>query len=206
LENKDVVTGTLTFVGDLMIFDSPTLRLSTEPFQFIASIPSEDPASESRLLNSTDRTQGVSSFIESKLTDAIALARGEWFEDGIESQLSRALSTLLHTYGSLVVAPLETFFGAPTSDIAIAVEAAQWLGEVDHKPSQKYRRTLLEKLLRASSTRLRHGAAAGLAAMNDPSSLAALHDVFGREENTRLRRYLELVIEQLERARACPSS
>jgi hypothetical protein len=137
----------------------------------------------------------------------VALARQEWFEDGVESRLYRALSTLLYSYGDTAVAAIETFLDAPTSNTESVVEVAQWLGEADHEASHHYRRTLLEKvLLRTPSIRLRHGAAVGLAALDDPSSLGAVIEARDRERNRRLRRYLELVADQLERTKACRSS
>jgi len=159
------------------------------------------------LLNSTDRLQGASRLVESKFAEAVALAGKEWFEDGVESEFSRALSTLLHTYRDAAIAPVETFFTSPSANVEVAVEAARWLGRVDHPASRHYRRTLLEKvLLNAPSTRLRHGAASGLAAMDDPFSLPAVVEASNRESNQRLRRFLQLVVDQLERTRACRSS
>src|SRR3989442_1420638 len=159
------------------------------------------------LLNSTDRFQGASRLVESKFAEAVALAGKEWFEDGVESEFSRALSTLLHTYKGTALAPVETFFASPSTNVEVAVEAARWLGRVDHPTSHRYRRTLLEKVLMSTpSTRLRHGAASGLAAMDDASSLLMVMEARDRETNQRLRRFLQLVVDQLERTRACRSS
>ncbi len=161
----------------------------------------------SGLLNSTDIGLGIASLVESKFGDALALAQHEWFEDGTESEFSRALATLVHTYGDTAVATVESFLGSPTVNTEVAVEAAQSLGEIDHPPTYRYRKSLLEKLLLTSpSTRLRHGAASGLAATNDPSSLPKVTEATNRESNSRLRRFLELLVDQLERARACRSS
>lgn len=164
-------------------------------------------ASRPGLLNSTDAVFGASRLVEAKFAEAVALAREEWFEDGVESKFSRALSTLVFGYGDAAIAAVESFVLSPSSNIEIAVEAAQWLGEVAHHESHRYRRTLLERLLlTAPSTRLRHGAAAGLAAMDEPSLLPVLLEARDRESNRRLRHYLELVVDQLERTRACLSS
>jgi hypothetical protein len=158
-------------------------------------------------LSSTDPTAGISRLVGSKFVEAVASAEQEWFEDGVESQFFRTLSALVHAYGDVAVATMETFLGSPVSNTEVAVEAAQWLGEVDHPTSYQYRRTLLEKvLLSAPSTRLRHGAAAGLAALDDPSSLPVVREALQRETNRRLRHFLQLVVDQLERTRACRSS
>lgn len=220
--------------GTSWTFESPTLRLNAEAFQpsaewltgeqtfsrYGVSAPAAmtvrvvglGAAAQSivpapGLLNSTDRSQGASRLVESKFAEAVALAGEEWFEDGVESDFSRTLSTLLHTYRDAAIAPVETFLGSPSTNIEVAVEAAQWLGKVDHPASRRYRRSLLEKVLSsAPSARLRHGAAAGLADMDDPSSLSAVVEARDRESNRRLRHFLQLVVDQLERTRACLST
>ena len=158
------------------------------------------------LLSSTDAELGTPRLIRTQFAEVAALAGEEWFEDGVESKFSRALSSLLHAYSDGVIAAVEAFVGSPNTNVEVAVEAAKWLGEVDHAATQRYRRTLLEKMLNAPSVRLRHGAAAGLASMDDPASLDALRGALGGESNRRLRDYLQLVVNQLERTRACLNS
>jgi hypothetical protein len=155
------------------------------------------------LFNSTDALLGIAPVVESKLASAFAEARHAWFEDGVESEFSRTFSTLIHTYSDMAVSAAETILSSPATNIEVAIEAAHTLGEVDHPASLHYRRSLLEKLLTARSVRLRHGAAAGLASMDDPASLPAVSEAYAREANQRLRQYLQLVVEQLERTRAC---
>lgn len=179
-------------------------ELSLPAVMRVASLDTAARASRRpSLRNSTDVVLGVPSLVESKLSEATALAAGEWFEDGVESKFCRTLSSLLYGYGVPTVAAVEKFVRSPSSNIEIAVEAAQWLGEVDHAASQRYRRTFLESLLGSASARLRHGAAAGLASMDDPSSLPAVREALNHESNRRLRNFLELVVDQLERTRAC---
>ncbi len=162
----------------------------------------------SGLLNSTDIAFGVARLVDAKLRRAFTEAAGEWFEDGVESRFSRSLSTLLMVYGDAAVAAMEPWLASPTSNPEVVVEAAAWLGEIDHAPSAQYRRTLLEKLLfsRRASTRVRHGAASGLASMDDPAALSAVIRARDQESNERLRHFLGLVAEQLERTRACRTS
>ena len=158
------------------------------------------------VLNSTDVVLGAPPLVESQFSEAAALAGAECFEEGIESRFSSALSMLIHANGIAAIAAVENFLRSPSSSIEIAVEATEWLGEVDHPASQRYRRTLLEWLLDSTSTRLRHGAAAGLASMDNPASLPALHQAYDRESNQRLRTFIKLVLDQLEQTRACLNS
>ena len=219
-----------------LYFESPTLRFTTEaafkslglfhavaerecdlgfreyfaPTSFTVHVISSGTAAPlSRLpglFNSTDRALGIPPLVQSKFATAVALAGEEWFEDGVESRFSRTLSTLLYAYGDAAVAAVERYLGSRDINIEVAVEAAQWLGDVDHSASSSYRRTLLEKtLMYAPTARLRHGAATGLATMDDPSSYSVVLEALGRESNRGLRQLLQLVADQLGRTRACPS-
>jgi hypothetical protein len=215
--------------GDWIVVTSPTFRLATETLHpavlNIGSIEdlwgkcnltfsvrdfaaAAQPISASPgLLSSTDALLGISPVVESRLATMFAEARHAWFEDGVESEFSRAFSTLIHTYGDTAVSAVETLLSSPSINTEVAIEAEHELGELDHPPSLRYRRSLLERLLvTARSVRLRHGAAAGLASMDDPASLAAVSAAYAHEANQRLRQYLQLVVEQLERTRACRSS
>jgi hypothetical protein len=154
------------------------------------------------LLSSTDPELGGSRLIRGQFAKAAALAAEEWFEDGVESRFSRALSSLLYAYSEGAVAALEAFVDSPGTNVDVAVEAAKWLGGVDHAATKLYRRTLLEKMLNSPAPRLRQGAAAGLASMDAPDSLDVLRRALDREPNRLLRGYLQLVANQLERTRA----
>jgi hypothetical protein len=215
--------------ADWLTVVSPTLRLATEAlhpevlnignieslwnscnmtFRMVELAAAAQPFDMAPgILNSTDAYLGISPVVESKVAEVFAEARHSWFEDGMESEFSRAFSTLIHLYGDTAVAAVETLLTSPATNVEVAIEAAHGLGEVDHPPSLRYRRGLLERLLLSShSVRLRHGAAAGLASLDDPSSLSVVSEAYAREGNQRLRQFLQLVVEQLERTRACLSS
>lgn len=215
--------------ADWVIVASPTLRLATEAlhpavlnignietlwdeckmaYSVIDLAASAQPFDLTPgILNSTDALRGISPIVESKVADLFTEAQQAWFEDGVESDFSRGFSTLVHLFGDTAVAAAQILFSSPSTKIEVAIEAAHGLGEIDHTPSLRYRRSLLELLvLTAASVRLRHGAAAGLASMDDPSSLPAMYEAYARESNQRLRQYLQLVVEQLERTRACLTS
>ncbi len=155
------------------------------------------------VLSSTDLELGSSRTISKEFAEAAGRAADEWFESGTESKFAKTLSSLLLSYSNGAIAAVESFVGSPGVNVEVAVEAAKWLGEVDHPPTALYRRTLLEKMLTSSSIRLRHGAAAGLASMDDPASLNAVRCARDDEASPRLREYLQLVVDQLERTAAC---
>jgi hypothetical protein len=182
-----VIVFQATTTGNVLVFRPAVMPISGLP----------------ALLSSTDPELGASRLIRGQFSEAVALAAEEWFEDGVESRFSRALSSLLHAYAEGAVAAVEAFVDSPGTNVDVAVEAAKWLGGVDHAATKLYRRTLLEKMLNSPVARLRQGAAAGLASMDDPDSLDVLRRALDREPNRMLRGYLQLVANQLERTRAC---
>jgi hypothetical protein len=156
--------------------------------------------------STTDALPRPRNFFWHKVSEAFAAAAEDTFEDGIETDFSRSLRSLIKTHGIAAVAGVEDLILSPETNIEVAVEATRLLGAVDDPASRPYRRTFLERLLDSASARIRHAAASALAAMDDPATLPALISAIERERNRRLRQYLELVVDQLEHTRSCPSS
>jgi len=157
--------------------------------------------SSSNVLSSTDPLLAPSDFVRRKAVDIFTAAVEETFEDGMESNFSQSLATLLKAHGTAALAAVEDLILSPETNVEVAVEAARLLGAADDPTSRSQRRAFLEKLLSLPSVRIRHAAASGLAAMDDPGSLPALAGAIEREDNRRLRQYLRLVVDQLERAK-----
>lgn len=158
------------------------------------------------LLNITDPLFHPSQFVWREASRAFMLAADEVFESGIESEFSRTLDSLLRTRGNAGVEALEALLFSSMANAEVAGEFLKWLGSVDHGESKQHRRKLLERALDSPSARIRYGAALGLAAMDDPASLVALHSVIERESHRRLQQYFQLVIDQLEATQRCLSS
>ena len=160
----------------------------------------------SAALSSTDILSHQSHFVPLEVSMAFAAGASEVFEDGIESEFSRRLESLLRTHGDAVILALEDLVFSLTANPEVVSESLKWLGVVSHDESRRYRRGLLERLLRSDSARVRYGATLGLAAMDDPFSLPALLGAIDRESHPRLRRYIQLVVDQLEATKQCLSS
>jgi HEAT repeat protein len=59
----------------------------------------------------------------------------------------------------------------------------------------------MERSLQSRSSWIRDAAALGLEAMDDPAAIPYLKEALGREPNSELRRYLQSVLEYLQRKR-----
>jgi hypothetical protein len=152
----------------------------------------------SDVFSSTDPLSRPSNFLVREVSVAFTAAAGEVFEEGVESQFSQALESLLKTHGTAAVAALEALVFPSTANPEVAVESLKWLGTADHGDSRQHRRRLLERLLHSANARIRYAAVLGIAAMDDGTSLPAVRSALKREPHRRLRQYFQLVVDQLE--------
>lgn len=155
--------------------------------------------------NSTDERLGVATLVEATLKTLVACPVEEESEEGEidgTSHLSQGLSALLADYGDAAIAAIHKLVVDPSSNVGIVVEVAQWVGEASDPASLEERREILEGLLKAATPRIRHGAATGLAAIDDPRSVPALRRALERESSRRVKDYLLLVLEQVQPALA----
>ena len=136
--------------------------------------------------------------VEHAVERVFEAARDEYFEDGMESAFSRQLLSLVETYCEQMKEELAYWLVREKASPYVASEASRWLGQVDHAPSYRYRRWLLERCLRASSAIVRDGAGLGLAAMDDAHTIPSLRQAVQRESCEELRVNLQQVLDQLE--------
>jgi len=150
-----------------------------------------------RLENSTVQ-QRRPERIEQKIEDLFKSAKEQVFEDGMESEFSKELISLVEKYGDVAMEVLAHLIVYEKVNAEVASEALRWLGRMDHTPSYRYRLWLLERSLRCSSARVRDGAVLGLASLDDPDAITHLKQAIQRERVEELRKDMEQVILQLE--------
>lgn len=128
-------------------------------------------------------------------------ARGFRFEDGMESEFSAHLTSLVQTYGPFSRDILAQIFEDNTISAEVLSEALRWLGRMEDQPSYEARLWLLEKALSSSSPTVRDGASLGLASMDDPRAARYLEAALERETLPDLRHDMEEVLRQLTNRR-----
>jgi hypothetical protein len=172
-----------------------TLKLQ----EFLATrLPNTSILGES-ILHSFDVLSGISSAVGKATAAVFASGSEEVLEDGVESSFARDLEALLRAHGHSALLAVEDLIRAPETNKELAFEATRMLGSVDDAKSHDLRRKFLEELLDSAVARLRHAAASGLAAMDDPASLSAIERAAVKESNGLLRKYLARVADQLLR-------
>lgn len=129
--------------------------------------------------------------------------RDDVFEDGMESEFSRALVVCIERGGISAVAAIREIVTGGHANEEIVGEALRWMGLMDQPSTRTTRRRALENALISPSARVRDGAALGLAFMDDPAAIPSLKKAIGEEDLDGLRRDLEQVLAQLEDTRKC---
>ena len=140
---------------------------------------------------------GPAAQVRDQLAALCAAARGEYFEDGVESPFSRELVCLIEEHGEAAVEPLAELIGHDLIGDEVASEALRWLGLMERGPAYGGRRRLLEDCLRSHSLKVRDGAALGLSFLNDPHAIPYLNRAIEREERQWLRQEMQHVVEEL---------
>jgi hypothetical protein len=136
----------------------------------------------------------------------LASGKEQVFEDGMESDFSKALIALIRTYGNDTLAEFAYFIVYEKVNAEVASEALRWLGLMNHPLSYSWRLWLLERSLGSSSARIRDGAALGLAFLDDPAAIPHIKLAIQREPVAELRQDLGQVLAQLESSDRCHSS
>jgi hypothetical protein len=156
------------------------------------------PSHVQNLVGSSTELYELSDALYSKIETIFWTAKGEVFEDGMESAFSQQLISFVKRYGNNVLESITCLIVYESVDPEVSGEALRWLGRIEHAESYKYRCWLLERSLSLSSTRVRDGAILGLASMDDKHAIPYLKLAIGKEQCFELKADMELVLEQLE--------
>ena len=136
-----------------------------------------------------------------KIAVLFEAAKDQHFEDGMESEFSRELTTLIAAYGNMTVQELAYLVLSEKVNAEVASEALRWLGNMPHGASCHFRLWLLERSLLCSSPMVRDGAILGLASLDDPRAIPYIKRAIEPEQCEALRKNMEQVLVQLERGR-----
>lgn len=183
-----------------------TLSNSTNPDHSIQVVPQYVANTQSRSSLKASRKSAESAtdlyeipnIIYSKAEFILWSTKGEFFEDGMESMLSRQLSSFIKEHGSDALEALTYLLVYERVNLDVAGEALRWLGRLDHAESYQYRRWLLERCLKSSSSHVKDGALLGLASMDDKHAIPYLKAAIDNEASSELKADMVQVLEQLE--------
>lgn len=138
--------------------------------------------------------------IRQSISLLIGTGQQEHFEDGMESDFSRGLISLIETYGEGAIEELADFVASGRMNGELAAEALVCLGRMEDPYTLVKRRSLLETNLFSSSYFIRDGTLLGLSYLDDPHAVPYLKRAIERESNAQLRRYMQQLLREWEAA------
>ncbi len=189
-----------------------TSILESDP-EIINSLPAEDVNAELREMGidplpvvnlaelaatRTVREAQTPAVIEDKIRTLFNEAKEEIFEDGMESNFTTGLSTLVEQHGAEAITALIRLIEIENRNVEITAETLRWVGRIVHPLSYKSRLSLLERSLENDSARVRDAASLALATLDDEHALPALRAAIAREQYAELREDMQQILSQLE--------
>ncbi len=121
----------------------------------------------------------------------------EFFQDGMYSNFSRSLLTLLAQHGRAAFRAIAEYVFSGNGNADVISEALRWLADFDDPATLPQRWAILQRTLQDRSPRIRDGAILGFAALDDPRARSILLDSQKSESVPELQRLIQQVIDQL---------
>jgi len=143
----------------------------------------------------------ISGQLEQQILSLFQTASDGVSEDQQYRAFSDKLSTLVILYGDSAIEAMAPFIIGDRVNAEIASATLNCLSHIEGRTSYNFRIWIMERSLQSRSSWIRDAAALGLEAMDDPAAIPYLKEALGREPNSELRRYLQSVLEYLQRKR-----
>ena len=137
-------------------------------------------------------------YVEKTINRLFESAEEQYFEDGMESDFSRELVSLVEKYGNLAMSEISYLITCSRVDEEVAREALRWLGRIDDASTHGWRLWVLEKSLSSKSPVVRDGAALGLVYMGDAHAMQYIKKAIEQETIAELRYDLQGALKELE--------
>jgi len=184
-------------------FDNPLVENFFKNVQSVSQYQFQDIDARTVKYDGGSVESSTSSFAVSGLLDKQASliftgAKEEIFEDGMESDFSRNLSSFIASFGHSAMEVIIPMILSEQTNTEVASDAFRILGQLNHQTTYRDRLWLLERGLYSVSTRVRDGAVLGLAFLNDSLAIAPLKSAIERERIPELRKDMEQILAQLE--------
>ena len=170
--------------------DLPALTADTSP-QRGDNLEAESSTKEAGETLGQWRWRGMSQV----LTRIVAESENEVFFDGKESKLSAIVEVLILNFGVRAVKAIEDEMKS-TGPI-VTEEILRILGSVDDPISRGERLEVILSCIQSPDARIRDAVSLGIAAIDDPSAIAAVEEALEREDTSIMRNSFQLVLDQL---------
>ena len=194
---KDLIFGATPFFG---------LPHSWVPDPWVPDESNEPEAAIQRMIDEALNSSVIveptepkeQAFFEETLGRVFDEALDEEFENGMESQFSKNLISIVTQGENIAVEAIAHLLEARQPDIEVSVEALHLLGLIDHDPTRSSRLRVLMRYLQDENIRMRDSACVAIAAIDDRTAIPELLRVLETEPSEMLQETLREVIEQLK--------
>ena len=182
--------------------DSPmTLLVDTSFYPrflryFVGAQPFDLSGKDVRMPSDSTELEFVGPRLEREVVDLLWSSRGARFEEGMESNMSRALVALLDSEGKSVLLALAR--AITKADANVVAEILRTVARLEGPRFADERRWLLEAGLSFKSPLVRDVAVSSLATVGDRRSIPALRRAIAQERIAALRADMEELVRDLE--------
>jgi hypothetical protein len=185
----------------------------TDAYNIVVNVPTSEVSSrkpqvyrqaetstveEVEQIPSTIIQQELTRYVEKTINRLFESAEEQYFEDGMESDFSRELVSLVKKYRNLVMGEISYLITCGRVDEEVASEALRWLGRIDDTSTHGWRLWVLEKSLSSKSPVVRDGAALGSVYMGDAHAMQYIKKAIEQETIAELRYDLQGALKELE--------
>jgi hypothetical protein len=133
--------------------------------------------------------------------DLFEKGASEFFHDGMDSNFSRSLLSLLGSRGADALAAIAEYLSWNEGNPEVVSEALRWLAEFGGPDTLPKRWSILRRGLKSRSAAVRDGAVLGFATLNDPRAHSLLLEARESEQVRELQLLIERVAARLEHRR-----
>jgi hypothetical protein len=136
-----------------------------------------------------------------EVTELFDQGATEFFHDGMQSRFSRGLLALIGQHGRRALRAISEYLFSGDAKPGVTSEALRWIADYRDPSTFFDRWAILQRMLKDRSPAVRDGAILGFATLDDPRALPLLMEARRVETINELRRLIDLVLAQLERAK-----
>lgn len=194
------VVGKILSISDAhnMVADVPTTKVSTREPQVYRQPEASTIGDDYEQSSSTIMQRELTRHVEDTIDRLFESARELYFEDGMETDFSRELVSLVKKYGNLAMGEISYLITCGRVAEEVASEALRWLARIDDASTYGWRLWILEKSLSSKSPVVRDGAALGLVSMGDVHAIQHIRKAIDQETITELLYDLQGALKELE--------
>lgn len=151
---------------------------------------------EEIISSSTEHTKSRNDLYKT-IENLFAAARGQDFEDGMQSEFSKEVVSLIDQSGVAALEVMASLIMHEKINAEVAAEALRALSRIEDTRTYNFRLWLLLRSLQCVSTRVRDAAVLGLAYLDDTNAVSAIKQAIESEQCLELRKDMEQVLSQL---------